>query len=695
MLRRSTSARSRIVGWMLMLLSAALAVPTFGITIVWQAELDRQVDAQLLSEADKLRAFARTSRDPYTGERFTTGASLLTAFMAVHRPEHNAAFFSVVNGRADRRSPGTVPARLDRDPEVVALMARTADTRIRTLDSPAGKVRYGVVPVQMAGDHTDTRLVLVTFRDRELRQERHMARLLLASGSFALVVAGLASWLVAGRVLAPIRLVRQTAERISETDLTQRLPVRGNDDVAELAETFNHMLDRLSGAFTAQRQFLDEVAHELRTPITVLRGHLELMDEDPDSQRGQTRALLFDELDRMRRIVEDLLLLARAERPDFLTLGQTSLTDLVVDTAAKAQALGRRHWTVAEVADVSVELDEQRVTQALMQLAANAVSHTEEGDIIEIGSRLWRGRVLLWVADTGPGVAPEDRERIFQCFYQGAPRCPAGPPPASGSASRWSARSPRHTTESPASRRHPGAAHDSSSTFPHCTPRRKEPMVSRILIAEDEARIAAFVEKGLRRSGYVTRVVADGVSAYEHARGRDFDLLILDLGLPGDDGLTVLRKLRKARIALPVVILTARDSVSDIVAGLESGADDYMVKPFAFDELLARVRLRLRREEPPENFLLRVGDLILDLRTRRAQVGERVSDLSAREFALAEILMRNPDRVLSREQLLSQVWGFDYDPGSNIVDVYIRYLRRKIGADRVQTVRGVGYRLRA
>lgn len=427
MLRRSPSARSRIVGWMLLLLSAALAVPTFGITIVWQAELDRQVDAQLLSEADKLRAFARTSRDPHTGERFTSGASLLTAFMAVHRPEHNSAFFSVVDGRADRRSPGPVPARLDRDPEVVALVARTADTRIRWLDSPAGKVRYGVVPVQMAGDNTDTRIALLAFRDRELRQERHMARLLLISGCFALVVAGLASWLVAGRVLAPIRLVRQTAERISETDLTQRLPVRGNDDVAALAETFNHMLDRLSGAFTAQRQFLDEVAHELRTPITVLRGHLELMDEDDedaDSQRRQTRALLFDELDRMRRIVDDLLLLARAERPDFLTLGRTGLTDLVVDVAAKAQALGRRHWAVAEVADVSVHLDEQRVTQALMQLAANAVSHTGEGDVIEIGSRLWRGRVLLWVADTGPGVAPEDRERIFQCFYQGVTAVP-------------------------------------------------------------------------------------------------------------------------------------------------------------------------------------------------------------------------------------------------------------------------------
>lgn len=198
----------------------------------------------------------------------------------------------------------------------------------------------------------------------------------------------------------------------------------------------------------------------------------------------------------------------------------------------------------------------------------------------------------------------------------------------------------------------------------------------------------------MSRSGYVTHVVADGVSAYELARGQDFDLLVLDLGLPGHDGLTVLRKLRNARVTLPVIILTARDAVSDVVGGLESGADDYMSKPFAFDELLARVRLRLRREEPLDAFLLRVGDLVLDLRTRRIRAGDRVTDLSAREFALAEILMRNPDRVLSREQLLSHVWGFDYDPGSNVVDVYVRYLRRKIGAERVQTVRGVGYRLR-
>ncbi|MGW6502666.1 response regulator transcription factor [Nonomuraea angiospora] len=221
--------------------------------------------------------------------------------------------------------------------------------------------------------------------------------------------------------------------------------------------------------------------------------------------------------------------------------------------------------------------------------------------------------------------------------------------------------------------------------------------MNRILIAEDEARIASFVEKGLRANGFVTAVVADGVAAHDLACAGGFDLLILDIGLPLSDGFTVLRRLRQSRVALPVIILTARDSVSDTVAGLEGGADDYIAKPFAFEELLARVRLRLRlrADRTPEATVLRVSGLSLDLRTRRAYVGDRAVDLSTREFALAEIFCRHPDQVLTREQLLSHVWGFDFDPGSNVVDVYVRYLRRKIGADRIETVRGTGYRMRA
>ncbi|MCK2221890.1 response regulator transcription factor [Actinomadura sp. ATCC 31491] len=219
--------------------------------------------------------------------------------------------------------------------------------------------------------------------------------------------------------------------------------------------------------------------------------------------------------------------------------------------------------------------------------------------------------------------------------------------------------------------------------------------MNRILIAEDEARIASFVEKGLRANGFVTAVVSDGIGAYDLASTGGFDLLILDIGLPLSDGFTVLRRLRESMVTIPVIILTARDSVSDTVAGLEGGADDYIAKPFAFEELLARVRLRLRSERTPEVTVLRVRDLSLDLRTRRAYVADRAVDLSTREFALAEIFCRHPDQVLTREQLLSHVWGFDFDPGSNVVDVYVRYLRRKIGPNRIETVRGTGYRLKA
>jgi DNA-binding response OmpR family regulator len=219
-------------------------------------------------------------------------------------------------------------------------------------------------------------------------------------------------------------------------------------------------------------------------------------------------------------------------------------------------------------------------------------------------------------------------------------------------------------------------------------------MSGRILIAEDDARIASFVDKGLRANGFTTKVVADGESADVFARSGEFDLVVLDIGLPRRDGFTVLRRLREARVALPVIILTARDSIGDTVAGLEGGADDYLPKPFAFEELLARIRLRLHGERAPEVTLLRSGDLALDLRTRRAQVGGHQVDLSAREFALAEIMLRHAGQVLAREQILSHVWGFDFDPGSNIVDVYVRRLRRKLGSDRIETVRGSGYRLR-
>ncbi|MEC5179601.1 response regulator transcription factor [Arthrobacter sp. CG_A4] len=218
----------------------------------------------------------------------------------------------------------------------------------------------------------------------------------------------------------------------------------------------------------------------------------------------------------------------------------------------------------------------------------------------------------------------------------------------------------------------------------------------RILIAEDEERISRFIEKGLRAAGYVPTVVEDGVTAVDYASSGEFDLLLLDVGLPRLDGFAVLSVLRQSHVNIPVIFLTARGSAADTVAALEGGADDYMVKPFRFEELVARIRLRLRPGEngdSPQGSIVRYGSLELNLHTRTLRVGEKTVYLSAREFSLAEMFLHHPGQVLSRQQLLSHVWGYDFDGTSNVVDVYVRQLRQKIGADHIVTARGAGYRL--
>lgn len=218
--------------------------------------------------------------------------------------------------------------------------------------------------------------------------------------------------------------------------------------------------------------------------------------------------------------------------------------------------------------------------------------------------------------------------------------------------------------------------------------------MNRILVVEDEERISAFIAKGLKAAGFSTEIARDGIAGRDLALTGDFDLLVLDIGLPGLDGFSVLSQLRTQRPDLPVLVLTARDDADDTIYALESGAADYMIKPFRFGELLARIRLRLKETvvEAPKTELIR-GNVRIDLLKRQVWVAGKIVDLSARELSLAEILLRNRGNVLSREQLLSHVWGFDFDPGSNVVDVYVGYLRKKLGNDFVTTVRGFGYRV--
>lgn len=219
--------------------------------------------------------------------------------------------------------------------------------------------------------------------------------------------------------------------------------------------------------------------------------------------------------------------------------------------------------------------------------------------------------------------------------------------------------------------------------------------MSRILIVEDEPRLATFLERGLKSRGYSTKVVEDGSAAAAIAADEDFDLVVLDLGLPDLDGLSVLRVLRRRGERLPVIVLTARDDLTDKIEGLDAGASDYVTKPFKLEELQARIRAQLREGRTSEPTVLEAGPVTLDLRTRKAMVEGRTVDLTAREFTMLETLMQHADQVLSQEQLLSHVWGYDHDPGSNIVEVYVAYLRRKLGSEAIETVRGMGYRLRS
>ena len=221
--------------------------------------------------------------------------------------------------------------------------------------------------------------------------------------------------------------------------------------------------------------------------------------------------------------------------------------------------------------------------------------------------------------------------------------------------------------------------------------------MNRILIAEDEPRIVSFLEKGLKANGFSTTVARDAEEAIDLALSNNFDLLLLDLGLPKQDGLAVLEQLRGQGVTLAIIILTARDDINDKVKGLEGGADDYVTKPFRFEELLARIRLRLRNSQSQLHnnhraiVQVKVGNLILNLHTRKVILDGREIDLPTKEFNLLKTLMSHPKQVMTREQLLDRVWGLDYDPGSNIVDVYVGYLRKKFGSNVIRTVRGVGY----
>lgn len=314
---------------------------------------------------------------------------------------------------------------------MVERWGRLTGTEHGQLETPAGPARYLAIPLR-SGDQTLGTFVVANFLRRERSGIDRIVRLGAAVAASVLVGASAVAWLVAGRLLRPVRVLTETARSIGESDLSRRIEVRGSDEVAELGRTFNHMLDRLEGAFTTQQAFLDDAGHELRTPITIVRGHLELLDEDPDDRRA-TVALVLDELDRMSRIVNDLLLLAKVEQPDFLRPEPLDLGDLTRGWHARARTLADRDWRLEHTAEAGIVADGQRLTQAVMNLAQNAVQHTSRGPASTSAQRPSTGRRTCGCATGGRGSRPRSRSGSSSA----SPALPTAGAAPTGRGSAW------------------------------------------------------------------------------------------------------------------------------------------------------------------------------------------------------------------------------------------------------------------
>ncbi|GGS32192.1 sensor histidine kinase [Actinokineospora fastidiosa] len=420
--RRVVPARARIMAWMLLLMAVVSLTVTVVTRNLLMQRVDAQVSAALQQEVQELQEVAESGVDRATQQPFRDVYELLYNHLQRQFPDDDEVLVGwigpVETGEALRQNRAEPFPLADR-PDVLMPILGSADTS-GSAPTDAGEMRWVKAPVVHSANPGDSGAFVVGYLvDRDRAEVSETIQTLVLVSVLGLLFAGVAAWVVAGQILAPVRLVRQAAAEIGEHDLTQRIPVNGNDDIAALAEQFNAMLDRLEQAFAAQRQFVDDASHELRTPITIVRGHLELMGDDPADRAAVVR-LCTDELDRMNRIVADLLVLAKAERPDFVRVEPVEVAELTSDIYAKVRAIADRRWLVEAIGEGVAHVDPQRVTQAMVQLAQNAVQHTGDGDDVLIGSSMLDGRVAFWVTDRGPGVPPGDQSKIFDRFSRGA-----------------------------------------------------------------------------------------------------------------------------------------------------------------------------------------------------------------------------------------------------------------------------------
>jgi signal transduction histidine kinase len=408
------STRARLLGSMLVIL-VIVAIATFlAVRQALLASADDRVAESVTLQADEFREFAqRELAGLPQDERSGPGAmrALLDAQLAQQRESADDVFLAFVGDSLWRTRPPEV------DPALAAELEPAGTSGVATsgeVETPDGDVKYSTVPVSTAGGQGAT-FVFASFVEGARDEMAEPIRVAAAVSIVVPLICSLLIWFLVGRAMAPLRWFAEQARQITEFDLDRRIRVRGGDEVAELERTFNEMLDRLEAAFASQKEFLAEVGHELRTPITIIRGHIELAERNP-AERDATIELVKGELDRMSRIVDDLMLLARARRSDFLRIEELDLDLLTHEIFANAVALGDRDWRLEHTGVGTMSADRQRLAQAMINLAENAVQHTRPGDWIMLGTSRSDTEVWMWVRDSGPGIGDEDRERIFDRF---------------------------------------------------------------------------------------------------------------------------------------------------------------------------------------------------------------------------------------------------------------------------------------
>ena len=417
LIRLWSQARTQILVWYIVLMSGSTIVAIGAIRHTLFVELDARVKNSMYQELEEFKRL-HSEHKLIEGDTLTENvATLFDLFLSRNVPEDDEFFITILDGRFYDTSSRALPKLLQPDSQLVKRLEKISSQEFTQNTTSDGEIVYLTYPIYLKERFKGV-FVIVHITTGEREEVQNMVVVITNIMLWVVVIASLIAWLTAGRILKPLQSLTKAARNISESDLTQRIVTKGNGEVMELANTFNDMMERLERSFTNQRQFTNDIGHELRTPITIIRGHLELMGDEPQ-ERYEAIALVIDELDRMASLVNDLILLAKSEQPAFLRLEWISLNLLMSELYAKAQAIAPRQWQLDVVEDEQIYCDRHRITQAMMNLVLNATQHTHPSDQIILGAAITDKEVQIWVQDMGEGIASEDQPHIFKRFSRG------------------------------------------------------------------------------------------------------------------------------------------------------------------------------------------------------------------------------------------------------------------------------------